>query len=495
MTRSGSLWRNIRRTILLLMVLMMVAALVPAAAGGDGMIPGAEEAERITEPFRSRVWKAARFGNGVLAVMSGNKVGYFEDSGLVFEWDHETTEEDFFFDVSQSYPEAEYPVCARLGNEIVSFREDLSMHTEAPDVFAVGISGEGVYACSLSPYGTLKYWSPYMSGVIAMDVQEAAARGGLILFRDGEGVKAVDADAYAIGKRTSDFLVHHPLPTVKIGDGALGDYAAEAFGEDPQPEEQRMAAFREKYGIDFSRWGKVKHSVTIGDFAGFSGTTLNYVLERMDLPEDNWADPLVFSHISFYGYDGYFSVYAANDVEIDHVCWNSYDTSPETVAAIRAEVAGRCPQGTNQSDIYEDDEIFMVGYQTILSDLRDGHITAYNMRKYGSESIPEDCAECWAGTWILQDDPASMVEITGGSSNLMHMRIDFSFRPEACEIDFTAYDYDRVGFSGAEGNPEGEMVLDPNHDGWLCMDLTVPEEDDNYALFREKTFVFVLEGR
>ncbi len=336
----------------------------------------------IVGSYYSHVITAAKFKDGALAIMDGNKIGYFEGGNLVMEWSHPTTDFDFFFDVFD-YPDAEYSICAVLGSDLVSFRDDLSMHIEAQNLYQFSFGEDAVYAYVLTDDGSLYYWSPYVYLLIAHDVEQAISFYGVTFFISDGCVYVVGAYVFDIGKMTQEYYRHHELHVIPLGPGHIDDYVDEAFGEEFEPNDERMAAFCEKYDFSFASVGQeMKYDITIEDFTDFPYTTVNYCLATFDLPADEYADPLVFTDISFYGNYGDLMVYLANDVELKQIRWVSVNSDDDSSDELFGLVASRCDWVGDGK--VPGEEVYRYGDQLIhVGNLEDGRVYIYanNMRK------------------------------------------------------------------------------------------------------------------
>jgi hypothetical protein len=98
-------------------------------------------------------------------------------------------------------------------------------------------------------------------------------------------------------------------------------------------------------------------------------------------PADEYADPLLFRDISFYGNDGDLLVYLANEVEIKQIRWVAADNDPDLTDELYGLIASRSDyvsSGSNGEEIYRcGDQLIHIGCQ------EDGRVYIYanNMRK------------------------------------------------------------------------------------------------------------------
>ncbi len=374
---------------LILAILMAMPLFTAAAVEGrdeeaypDIFLSDPEVAE-IVGPFYNRVYAAVRFKEGALAIMSGDEIGYFENGSMVMKWNHATSEFDYFFDVF-AYPEAEYSICAILiGGDIVSFRDDLSMSLEVHDVYEFALGDDAVYAYRLTEDGTLYYWSPYVYMPISSGVAQAITFYGMTFIADDNCISIVGADAFDIGKLSMDYYRHHDIHVIPLGDGSIDDYATEVLGEDFEPDESRIAAFCEKYEFSFTTGSDaIKHDFSLDDFAEYPYTTINYCLNAFQSPADEYADPLLFRDIAFYGYVGDLLIYLANEVEIKQIRWVSADYDPDLVDELCKLVDSESVYISSGSSGNE--EIYRYGDQLIhIGCQEDGraYIYANNRRK------------------------------------------------------------------------------------------------------------------
>ena len=340
------------------------------------------ELAEIVGPYYGRIYVAARFKNGAVAIMDDDKVGYFENGNLVMEWSHPTSNEDYFFDVSYDYPDAEYDLCAILCDQIVSFYDDLTMRVEVNNVFSYAIGDDAVFAYDMADDRSLYYWSPYVRILIDTDVYEVSTFYGITFISDKTGVSILGVKAFDIGKMPQRFYNHHFVPLIPLGNYSIGDYVAEAYGDELEPDDQRMSAFFKKYDIKFSEWGETKLDFSIEDFAEYPYMTVNSILSAFAYPDDEYADPLMFSDIAFYGNAGDLLVYLANEVEIKQIRWVSTSDDPDLVDELFGLVASRCDyEGSGNAD---GEEVYRSGDQLIhVGCQEDGRVYIYanNMRK------------------------------------------------------------------------------------------------------------------
>ena len=373
---------------LILAVLMAMSLFATAAAEDwdeeaypDIYLSDSELAE-IVGPFYDRVYVAVRFKEGALAIMNGDEIGYFENGNMVMRWNHATSDFDYFFDVF-AYPQADYSICAILdGGDIVSFRDDLTMGLEAHDIYEFALGDDAVYAYVLTEDKTLYYWSPYVYMPIASGVDQAITFYGITFLADENCISVIGADAFDIGKKSMDYYRHHDLRVVPLGSGSIDDYATEALGENFEPNDRRIAAFCEKYDFTFTIGGnEMKYDFSVEDFTEYPYTTINYCLTMFEPPADEYADPLLFRDISFYGNDGDLLVYLANEVEIKQIRWVAADNDPDLTDELYGLIASRCDyvsSGSNGEEIYRcGDQLIHIGCQ------EDGRVYIYanNMRK------------------------------------------------------------------------------------------------------------------
>lgn len=374
--------------LILVMLMAMSLFTTAAAEGGDEeaypdiSLSDSELAE-IVGPFYDRVYVAARFKEGALAIMNGDEIGYFENGNMVMKWNHATSEFDSFFDVF-AYPQAEYSICAILiGGDIVSFRDDLSMCIEVHDVYEFVLGDDAVYAYRLTEDGTLYYWSPYVYMPISSGVEQAITFYGITFLADENGISVVGADAFDIGKMSMDYYRHHDIHVIPLGSGSIDDYATEALGEDFESNDSRIAAFCEKYNFTFTTGSnELKYDITVKDLAEYPYTTINYCLMAFEPPTDEYADPLLFRDIAFYGNAGDLMIYLANEVEIRQIRWASADNDPNLADELYGLVASESiyvrDNTSGKEEIYRyGDQLIHVGCQ------EDGRIYIYanNMRK------------------------------------------------------------------------------------------------------------------
>ena len=322
--------------LLTLVLVVTMAACLPAVAmaGVDPDSPGDDELAAIMGSYYPRAFSSARFKDGVIALMNGNEIGYFVGGKAEMIWRHETDPEcDFLFCVNDYYPDAAYSLCGVAGNDVLSFRDNISMVVELDNVYTYGFGEDYLFFFRLIN-GCLYLWTPYIEQQISdYNAFDVITTGAYAFYADDRGDHVFGASLADICKKTQEYIDHHPIPIVDL-DGNIWDYYPELYWYDDGGLVDNTADFNRQYGIDFSAWGHSKHSVTLDDFVYYVRHMPKVVRADFDIPFSDYYNPLIYPDIDFYSFDGYVEFELASEVELKKFTWFSHEGSADMAKQI-----------------------------------------------------------------------------------------------------------------------------------------------------------------
>ena len=335
--------KSMKKIIAILLVALFATSLFATASasyfdGNYGLDRG--EISEITGPYCDRVILATPWKDGLVATLEGDEVGYFVDGQVVAIWQCPTTDEDFFVDLSKGFPNAEYSLCLVLvTGELYSFRDDISMNIEETGVYLYGFcldwedyfaqKGKSLYSYFfLKQDGALYYWSPYAKVLLTnANARDLVVNVDYVFFSDDFGVHVINASLAEMNLHNQRFFSYHPLPIIDLGNVDIWEYCGGLYAIDGDEFYSISEPFDQKYGIDFSIWGTAKTEFTLDDFAYYPSRSFYRLQEILDNPEGEYANPVIYHNVSFYGHDGYLSVRLQSRTEIEQIRWISYDGS------------------------------------------------------------------------------------------------------------------------------------------------------------------------
>ena len=103
-----------------------------------------------------------------------------------------------------------------------------------------------------------------------------------------------------------------------------------------------------------------------------------------------------------------------------------------------------------------------------------------------------DYSDAWVYTWKYVDDPESLLVVSRNGDGTLHMKATlYMFDYIPIEADFIPDDFESISFSRADGSLGVHMVIDPNDDTRLYVEMSVPEQNEYHGYFEQKQFVFI----
>ena len=356
---------------LVLAATMIVCLPAVASAGFNPDSPGDEDLAAVMGAYYPRAFSAANFKDGVIALMEGNEIGYFVGGKPEMIWRHETDPEcDFLFCVNDYYPNAEYALCGFIGNDVLSFKDDISMEVEFDNVYTYDFGEDYLFFFRIRG-GSLYLWTPYFEQLISEhNATDVITTGVYAFYADDRGNHVFGASLADICKKTQDFLGYHPIPVIDL-DGDIWDYYPELYWYDEDGFVDNTANFNQEHGIDFASWGNPKHNLTVDDFVHYVRANINVVTADFDVPFSGYYDPLIYPDIDFYSFDGYVEFELASDIKMNKLTWFSHEGSPDMAMQIGDIItnSGGAYVRTDLLDydgaelVYEyDGQLFHVGY-------------------------------------------------------------------------------------------------------------------------------------
>ena len=295
-----------------------------------------------------RVIYATHFEDGIIAILTDNEVAYFENGEVVSVWEHDTSDYDFFFVVGDAYPDAQYDLCAKLYNGIVSFRDKNTMSPEIDNVYYYDTRGQDIYVLSLDDYGMLWLWSPYIDVKISSSVTWCNIYQGYVFFDDQYGAHAMGVSAYEAGRRNREYYDYHPLPIIDLNDiyGAGANEYYDDFIVNLYEGDDISACFSDfcnRHNASSSNWGNPKMDFRVDDFASPISQDVVSILDTYDVPSYHQSDAVQYENIDFYGRNGYLCFFMDYDSNINCISWTSYGGSAEMFDALNEVVAACGP--------------------------------------------------------------------------------------------------------------------------------------------------------
>ena len=365
-----------RKLLAILLAIMMAISLAPVASADlfvSAIAMNDDEIATHAGSYYDQVIYAARFKDGLVAIMHGDHLGYFVNGELVMRWDYPTSEEDFFFYVKDAYPKAEYDLCVMLGTTVYSIRNNLSMHEEISDVSYYGFDLDFAYIFAIRS-GALYYWSPYaLVQVSDSDVYDMVVNVDYAFFDDASGGHVINASLRDMSRMTMRYYMYHPLQICDL-PSTFWDWYGEVYGWDENGLVDQSADFDQQFGIDFSGWGNPKLDFAVEDFLTYPGMTVNELESIFDSPIEDYSNPIQFADISFYGHNGTLVAYYVDEATFKYIRWVSDSGSLELTEELKAIVAERGGfvkhnsfQDSNaEEDVYDvGGQMVHVGYQLI----------------------------------------------------------------------------------------------------------------------------------
>ena len=377
---------------LVMATIMIVCLPATAAAGFEYDLPGDDELASILGDYSERAYASARFKDGVIALLFGDEIAYIVDGQPQMMYRHKTDPEgDFFFCVQEHYPDAEYNLCACVGNDILSFRDNLAMEVELENVYTSDFGTDYMFCFNLEE-GCLILWTPYTKLLVAKnDVTDVVTTGEYAFFTDAFGSHAFGASLADICKKTDAYLRRHPIPIVDLGDLDIWDIYPELYWYDENGFVDNTASFNEEYGIDFSSWGSAKHDFTFEDFPIYTRASVRTITETFDVPLDIYDNPLVYYDITFYGFEGYLQFYRASDLDLEKIYWYDNEGSGELTLELCniLEDAGGKVLRTDVLEMYGLEYVYDLGGQIIHVGYTDEYGPTTYVYAYNPERVDE----------------------------------------------------------------------------------------------------------
>ncbi len=318
---------------LALLLLVLTVATSIAIAEPSGYEPGASRkviAQHVPGNQISQVYCAATLDDGLVAIMDNGSVCYYENQQLITQVWHDTSEEDFFIRVGECYPNANYDLCAKLGDEIVSFGDNF-MEIELSFLTDFDFSGSRWYAYGLYDR-TLTYWSPYVKSLVARNVDDVFTVDGITFLQAEEGAFVLEVSPYYYGTNTQEFCNYHPVDVIFLGPGNMYDYVYELTDGEfygtitPGTEEEiqgRNTAFLRKYGVDFANWGSHKSNFTLNDFITIAGKRPAEIKTMFGAPSVDNSKMFGYDNITFDDRDGNLRFHLDEFEEVYRIVWTS----------------------------------------------------------------------------------------------------------------------------------------------------------------------------
>ena len=365
-----------KKVFLFLFVIIVATLLFSTASANifnDDIAMDSTEIAQIAGPYASRVCKAARWKDGMVAILDNDQIAYFiaEQDEPVMVWEHPTYDYDFFFSTTVAWPDAEYDLCVVFGDrEVYSFRNNLSMAFEIGDLTYFGFDENFAYFFS-NQEGRLFFWSPYAKvPIVCDDAQDVIVEADYVFFNDRNGGHVIDASVEAMNRHNQFYFIYHPLRIVDFGDDFWNHCGLYEHSEE----------FDREYGLDFTRWGYPKTEIKLSEFVYYTDRSYSAITEDFDLSAKEFDNPAIHDGVSFCGHDGYLLVFCMGFNNVKRLCWVSHSGSAELTAELREIVAAECTP-TDSNVRFNDDVIEEYAYSL------QGNIIHVGLTIYEGETI------------------------------------------------------------------------------------------------------------
>ena len=246
-----------------------------------------------------------RTTNGTI-VVGGDRVSLYIDGELRENKPLGAVGDNLFIsDDLESYPDSKYWVYGFVGDVFFGFVDESAAIIGRPCAEMVNINGD-VYCYVLT--GRTLYLNTLMCKEyeLAMGVHGVSTVGGYTVITKKDGKYLLNASSYAISHASRDYLLEHSVPMVYLGNGSLSAYLAMLNqSETGESDEELAAKLKDKYGVDFSKWGNPRDDFKIEDLDQMNGLDFQEVYANYEIGEHDWKGSyLDLEYISCGDYSG-----------------------------------------------------------------------------------------------------------------------------------------------------------------------------------------------
>ena len=213
----------------------------------------------------------------------------------------------FVSDNLESYPDSRYWAYGFLGDVFFGLVGESVAIIGMPCDEIVNTNGN-VYCYVLDDGGTL-YLGTLMCQKyqLSQRVADVSVVGDYTIITKRDGKKyLLNASPYAISHASRDYIFEHSVSMVYLGNGSLSAYLGMLDqSETGESDEELAAKLKDKYGVDFSKWGNPRDDFKIEDLDQMNGLDFQEVYANYEIGEhDGKGSYLNLEFISCGDYSG-----------------------------------------------------------------------------------------------------------------------------------------------------------------------------------------------
>ena len=291
----------------------------------------------IPEDIEKNADLIKRTTNGTI-VVGGDRVSLYIDGELRENKPLGAVGDNLFIsDNLESYPDSKYWVYGFVGDVFWGLVDDSAAIIGRPCAEMVNTNGD-VYCYVLT--GRTLYLSTLMCKKyeLAMGVHDVSTVGGYTVITKKDGKYLLNASPYAISHASRDYLLEHSVPMVYLGNGSLSAYLRmldqSVTGES---DEELAAKLKDKYGVDFSKWGNPRDDFKIEDLDQMNGLDFQEVYANYEIGEHDWKGSyLDLEYISCGYYFGNLHYNFNNDGKVSSVKYEALNCGEADFDEFRA---------------------------------------------------------------------------------------------------------------------------------------------------------------
>jgi hypothetical protein len=293
----------------------------------------------IPEDIEKNADLIKRTTNGTI-VVGGDRVSLYIDGELRENRPLGAVGDNLFIsDNLESYPDSEYWAYGFVGDVFFGLVDESSAIIGRPCDEIVNTNGN-VYCYVLDDGGAL-YLGTLMCQKYQLSrrVADVSVVGDYTIITKRDGKKyLLNASPYAISHASRDYLFEHSVPMVYLGNGSLSAYLAMLDqSETGESDEELAAKLKDKYGVDFSKWGNPRDDFKIEDLDQMNGLDFQEVYANYEIGEHDWKGSyLDLEYISCGYYFGNLHYNFNNDGKVSSVKYEALNCGEADFDEFRA---------------------------------------------------------------------------------------------------------------------------------------------------------------